>query len=75
MVERHLKSFKVLVKQRARPEGYMVYQSMLYISQYLPKVVVPNMNAMDRIWDVNSIKKFEREQMLRKGTMKKVRGN
>jgi hypothetical protein len=36
MVERHLKSLKVLVRQRARlecymVEGYMIYQSMVYI--------------------------------------------
>jgi hypothetical protein len=33
------------------------------------------MHAVDCIWDVNSIKKFEGEQLLGKGTMKKVRGN
>jgi hypothetical protein len=43
MVERHLKSLKALVRQRAFPEGYMVegymvYESMVYISQYLPKL-------------------------------------
>jgi hypothetical protein len=80
MVERHLKSLKALVRQRARPEGsmvegYMVYESMVYISQYLPKLAVQAMHAVDCIWDVNSIKKFEREQLLGKGTMKKVRGN
>ena len=63
MVERHLKSLKVLVRQRARPEGsmmegYMVYQSMVYNSQYLPKLAMPTIHAVDRIWDVNSIKKF-----------------
>ena len=80
MVERHLKSLKALVRQRARPEGsmvegYMVYESMVYISQYLPKLATQAMHAVDCIWDVNSIKKFERENLLRKGTMKKVRGN
>ena len=64
MVERHLKSLKALVRQRARPEGsmvegYMVYQSMVYISQYLPKLTALTMHAVDRIWDVNSIKKIE----------------
>ena len=39
MVERHLKSLKDLVRQRAHPkgsmvEGYMVYQTMVYITQY-----------------------------------------
>ena len=80
MVERHLKSLKALVRQRAclesfMVEGYMVYESMVYISQYLPKLMVQAMHAMDFIWDVNSIKKIEREQLLGKGTMKKLRGN
>jgi hypothetical protein len=40
MVERHLKSLKALVRQRARPEGsmvegYRVYQTLVYISDYL----------------------------------------
>ena len=59
-------------------DGYMVYQYMVYISQYLPKLAAQAMHAVDFIWDVwdvNSIKIFEREQMLGKGTMKKVRGN
>jgi hypothetical protein len=64
MVERHLKSLKALVRQRARPEGsivegYMVYQSMVYISQYLPKLAAPTMHAVDCIWDVNSIKNLK----------------
>ena len=66
MVERHLKSLKALVRQRARPEGsmvegYMVYKSMVYIIQYLHKLVVPTMHVVDHIWDVNSIKTFEGE--------------
>jgi hypothetical protein len=76
MVERHLKSLKALVRQRAHPEGSMVYQSMVYISQYLPKLVAPTMHAVDHIWDVNSIKKIEyQEHLLGKGRMKKMRGN
>ena len=81
MVERHLKSLKALVRQRARPEGsmveaYMVYQSMVYISQYLPKLAVPTMHAMDHIWDVNSIKKIEdHEHLLGQGRMKRMRGD
>jgi hypothetical protein len=54
-------------------EGYMLYQSMVYISQYLPKLAT-NMHV-DRIWDVNSIKKFEGEHLLGKGRMTKVKGN
>ena len=80
MVERHLKSLKALVRQRERSEssmveGYMVYQYMVYISQYLPKLVWPSMHVVVHIWDVNSIKKFEGEHLLGKGRMKKVRGN
>ena len=61
MVKRHLKSLKALVIQRAclkgsMEEGYMVYQTMVYIGQCLPKLV-ENMHV-DRIWDVNSIKKI-----------------
>jgi hypothetical protein len=34
------------------------------------------MHAVDHIWDVNSIKKFEdQEHLLGKGRMKKMRGN
>jgi hypothetical protein len=78
MVERHLKSLKALVRQRSclegsMVEGYMVYESMVYIIQYLPKLVAQAMNAMYCIWDVNSIKKNEGE--LEKCIMKKVRGN
>ena len=80
MVERHLKSLKALVRQRARLEGFMVeghmvYESMVYFIQYLPNLAAQAMHAMDCIWDVNSIKIFEREQLLGKCTMKKVRGN
>jgi hypothetical protein len=54
----------------------MVYQSMVYISQYIPKLVAPTMHAVDHIWDVNSIKIFEdHEHLLGKGRMKKMRGN
>ena len=81
MVERHLKSLNALVSQRAchegsMVEGYMVYQSMVYTSHYLPRLVVPTMHAVDHIWDVNSIKKFEdQEHLLGHGRMKKMRGN
>ena len=78
MVERHLKSLKALVRKRARPEGsmvegYMLYQSMVYISQYIPKLAT-NMHV-DHIWDVKSIKTFEGEHLLGKGRMTKVKGN
>jgi hypothetical protein len=66
MVERHLKSLKALVRQRERHEvskveGYTVCESMVYISQYLPKLAAQSMHAVDCIWDVNSIKKSEGE--------------
>jgi hypothetical protein len=76
MVERHLKSLKDLVRQRARPEGsmvegYMVYQTMVYMTQYIPKIAA-SINV-DHIWDVNSnINKFEGEHLLGKGRMRKV---
>jgi hypothetical protein len=78
MVERHLKSLKSFVRQRAclegsMVEGYIVYQSLVYISQYLHKLAT-NMNV-PLIWDVNSINKFEGEVLLRKGRMRKVKGN
>ena len=78
MVERHLESLKALVRQRACPkgsmvEGYVLYQSMVYISQYIPKLAA-NMHV-DHIWDVNSIKNFEGEHLLGKGRMTKVKGN
>ena len=78
MVERHLKSLKALVRQRAHPEGsmvegYMVYQTMVYISEYLPKFA-ENI-YIDRIWDPNSIRKFEGEFFMGKVRLRKVRGN
>jgi len=57
-------------------EGYMVYQSMVYISQYLPKLVASSMHVMYHIWDVNSLKKFEdQDHLLGKSRKKKLRGN
>ena len=43
MVERHLKFMKGLVRQWTHAEGsmmegYMVYQNMLYTSEYLPNL-------------------------------------
>ena len=63
---------------RACPEGsivqeYVVYQSTVYISQYLPNLA-KNIN-LPRIWHVNSINKFEGEVLLGKGRTRKVKGN
>ena len=78
MVERHLKSLKALVRQRPHPEGsmvegYMVYQTMVYITEYLPKFA-SNIHV-DRIWDLEPFKKLDGEYLMGKGTLRKVRGN
>jgi hypothetical protein len=51
-------------------EGYIVYQTMVYNTQYIPKIS-PSINV-DCIWDVNSINEFEGEHLLGKGRMRKV---
>jgi hypothetical protein len=63
MVERHLKSLKAFVRHRAclegsMVEGYMVYQSLVYISQYLPNLATKIMKV-PQIWDLNFNNKFE----------------
>ena len=78
IVERHLKFMKGLVRKRELPEdsmleGYMVYQTMVYISEYLPNFST-NIHV-DRIWDPNSINKFEGEYLRGKGRLRRVRGN
>ena len=66
MVERHLKFMKGLVRQRARVEGsmiegYMVYQNMLYISEYIPNLASKlNLRC---IYDPDSNINFEGEQL------------
>ena len=74
---KHSKSIKDFVRKIARPEGsmvqgYMLYQSMVYISQYLPNLA-KNIN-LPRIWHVESINKFEWEVLLGKGRKRKVKG-
>ena len=61
MVERHLKFMKGLVRERAcdegsMMEGYMVYQNMLYTSEYLPNLLL-KLN-LRRICDLDSNHKF-----------------
>jgi len=78
LVERHLNTLKDFVRKRAHPEGsmvqgYMLYQSMVYISQYLPNLA-KNINP-PRIWHVDSINKFEGEVLSGKGRKRKVKGN
>ena len=62
MVERHLKFMKGLVRQRAHAEGsmmegYMVYQNILYVSEYLPNLA-SKLN-LRRISDPDSNNNFE----------------
>ena len=77
-VERHLNFLKSLVQQRASPkgsmvEGYRVYQTMVYISEYLPKF--SSKIHVDCIWDPNSINIFKEEYLTGKGRLSKVRAN
>ena len=77
MVERHLKSLKALVRQRARPEGsmvegYMVYQTLVYIRDYLPDL--ERKINMHCIWGVNNIKISKVEVLVENGKMRKVKG-
>ena len=77
MVERHLKSLKALVRQRACPEGsmvegYMVYQTLVYISDYLPDL--GRKINMHCIWGVNNVKISKVEVLVGNGKMRKVKG-
>jgi hypothetical protein len=77
MVERHLKSLKALVRQRACPkgfmvEGYMVYQTLVYISDYIPDL--GRKINMHCIWGVNNVKISKVEVLVGNGKMRKVKG-
>ena len=54
-------------------EGYMVYQNMLYISEYL--LNLPSKLNLRRICDPNSNNNFEWEYLKGKGRSRKVKGN
>ena len=78
IVERNADFLKGLVRQRAHPEGsmmegYMVYQNMMYISEYLPKLV-SKLN-LARICDPHSNNNFEGEYPKGKGRSRKVKSN
>ena len=78
MVERHLKFMKGLVRQQAHAkgsmmEGYMVYQNMLYVSEYL--LILTSKLNLRRICDPESNKKFEGEQLKGKCRLRKLKGN
>ena len=80
MVERHLKFLKALVRQRAHPEGsmmegYMVFQSMVYIVEYLPGLMFIKTKLDRCIGDPNSTKKLEGEYLMGKGKSRKIKGN
>jgi hypothetical protein len=77
MVERHLKSLKDLVRQRACPEGsmvegHMVYQTLVYISDYL--LDLERKINIHCIWGVNNVKIYEVEVLVGNGKMRKVKG-
>ena len=79
MVERHLNFLKALVRQRARPEGFMVegyivFRAMVYIIEYLPGLEFIKMELDRRIGDPNSTKKFG-EYLMGKGRSRKVKVN
>ena len=68
---------KGLVRQQAHVEGsmmegYMVYQNMLYVSEYLP-ILVSKIN-LRRIYDLDSNNKLEGEKLKGKGRSRKVKG-
>jgi hypothetical protein len=70
MVERHLKFLKGLVRQREHPEGsmvegYMLYQTMVYISEYLPTLSL-KIGLDQHICYPNSINKFDGEHLMGK---------
>ena len=78
MVAKHLKFMKGFVRQLARAEGsmmegYMVYQNMLYVSEYLP-ILASNLN-LRRFCDLDSNSNFEGEYLKGKGRSRKVKGN
>jgi len=80
MVERHLKFMKALVRQRARHEGsmvegYMVFQTMVYIAQYLPRLAFIKMDLDRHGGDPKSIKKLEGEYLMGNGRSRKLKGS
>ena len=54
-------------------EGYMVYQNILYVSEYLPKLA-SKLN-LRRICDPNSNNNFEGDYLKGKDKSRKVKGN
>ena len=54
-------------------EGYMVYQNLLYVSEYLPNLA--SKINLRRIGDLESNNNFEGEYLKGKGIPRKVKGN
>ena len=72
---------KALVRQRAHPEGsmmegYMVFEAMVYIVEYLPGQTFIK-TELDRCihGDPKSTKKLEGEYLMGKGKSRKIKGN
>ena len=54
----------------------MVFQTMVYITEYLPRLAFIKIDLDRRInGDANSINKFEGEYLMGKGKQMKVKGN
>ena len=78
MVERPLKFMKGFVRQQEHAkgsmmEGYIVYQNMLYVNEYL-RFLASKLN-LRRICDPDSNHKFEGEKLKGKDRSMKVKGN
>ena len=75
LVERYMKVLKQFVRQRARPEGsmvegYMVFQTMVHLSEYLPQLHL----EAPQLWGYNQPQSFEGEKLEGQGTSKRIQG-
>ena len=75
---KELNSLKTFVRKIILPEGsigkgYMVYKSMVYITQYI--CMLASYMQVDHIWDVKFINKFQGDNLLGKGRINKPKGN
>jgi hypothetical protein len=69
LFERHLEILKEFLDRYHVLRSYMVYQSMVYISEYLPKVDI----HVTHIWGDKYINKFEGDVFIGKGIEKKFK--
>ena len=70
-----MKVLKQFVRQTARPEGsmvegYMVFQTMVHLSEYLPQLHL----EAPRLWGYNQPQSFEGEKLEGQGTSKRIQG-